>query len=65
MISSARHLWAQISREPICRGRVPIGVQIVGQRYREDLCLDAAAAIERATGVMSDVLIEELEAARG
>ena len=29
-------------------GGVPIGVQIIGQRYREDLCLDAAEAVERA-----------------
>jgi amidase len=27
-------------------GRVPVGVQIVSGRYREDLCLDAGAAIE-------------------
>ena len=29
-------------------GRVPVGVQIVSGRYREDLCLDAGAAIEAA-----------------
>jgi len=29
-------------------GRVPVGVQIVAGRYREDLCLDAGAAIEAA-----------------
>jgi len=29
-------------------GDIPIGVQIIGQRYREDLCLDAAEAVERA-----------------
>jgi amidase len=27
-------------------GRIPVGVQIVSGRYREDLCLDAGAAIE-------------------
>jgi amidase len=49
---------------PVSRsGRVPLGVQLVGQRYREDLCLDAAEAIERATGVMTDSLITELKAA--
>lgn len=31
---------------------VPVGVQIVGSRYREDLCLDAAAAIEKKAGVL-------------
>jgi amidase len=49
---------------PVARvGRVPLGVQLVGQRYREDLCLDAAEAIERATGVMTDSLLAELRAA--
>ena len=32
---------------------VPLGVQIIGPRYREDLCLDAAQAIETATGVLA------------
>ena len=31
----------------------PIGIQIIGSRYREDLCLDAAAAIEARVGVMA------------
>ena len=34
----------------------PIGVQIVGRRYREDTCLDAAEAIERSVGVLSERL---------
>jgi amidase len=29
-------------------GRVPVGVQVVSGRYREDLCLDAGEAIEAA-----------------
>jgi len=32
---------------------VPIGVQVIGQRFREDLCLDAAQAIENAVGVLA------------
>lgn len=32
---------------------VPIGVQIIGQRFREDMCLDAAEVIEREVGVMA------------
>jgi amidase len=32
---------------------LPIGVQITGQRFREDLCLDAAAAIEAALGTLT------------
>ncbi len=32
---------------------VPVGVQVVGPRFREDLCLDAAQAIENATGVLA------------
>jgi amidase len=31
---------------------IPIGVQIAGSRYREDMCLDAAEAIERNVGVL-------------
>lgn len=31
---------------------LPVGVQIVGSRYREDLCLDAAAAIEKRAGIL-------------
>jgi amidase len=31
---------------------LPIGVQIVGRRYREDLCLDAIETIEKQVGVM-------------
>jgi amidase len=32
---------------------VPIGVQIIGPRFREDRCLDAAQVIETATGVLA------------
>ena len=35
---------------------VPLGVQIIGQRFREDLCLDAAQAIENAVGVLAQRL---------
>jgi amidase len=46
---------------PVSRcGRVPIGVQLVGPRYREDLCLAACEVIESATGLMTDALIAEL-----
>jgi amidase len=31
----------------------PVGVQLIGSRYREDTCLDAAAAIEARVGVMA------------
>ena len=34
----------------------PVGVQIIGSRYREDLCLDAAAAIEARVGIMAHQL---------
>jgi amidase len=33
-------------------GGAPAGVQLVASRYREDLCLDAAAAIEARTGTL-------------
>jgi amidase len=31
----------------------PVGVQLIASRYREDLCLDAARAIERRTGILA------------
>jgi amidase len=34
----------------------PVGVQLISGRFREDLCLDAAAAIERAVGVLTKLL---------
>lgn len=34
----------------------PIGVQLVGGPFREDLCLDAAAAIESRVGIMAEQL---------
>jgi len=34
----------------------PIGVQLIGTRYREDVCLDAAAAIESRLGVLAHQL---------
>jgi len=36
----------------------PRGVQIVGQRYREDMVLDAAEAIERKAGILAPRLWE-------
>jgi amidase len=36
----------------------PVGVQLVASRYREDLCLDAAQAIERRIGVLARRLWE-------
>jgi len=35
---------------------VPMGVQIIGPRLREDLCLDAAEAVERGSGILSQQL---------
>ena len=35
---------------------LPVGVQIIGQRYREDMCLDAAAAIEARVGILAHQL---------
>ncbi|MDP6345289.1 MAG: amidase family protein [Alphaproteobacteria bacterium] len=37
---------------------VPTGVQIIGPRLREDLCLDAAEAVERGVGVLARRLWE-------
>ena len=37
---------------------LPVGVQIVGSRYREDMCLDAAEAIERKADILTRQLWE-------
>ena len=39
-------------------GGLPIGVQVLGQRFREDLILDACAAIEARVGSMAERLFE-------
>ncbi len=36
-------------------GGLPIGVQLIGPRFREDWCLDAAAAIEARAGVPTPI----------
>ncbi len=37
---------------------LPVGVQIVGRRFREDLILDACEAIEQRIGIMADALFK-------
>jgi amidase len=34
---------------------MPTGAQIIGDMFREDLCLDAAEAVERAVGVLTPI----------
>jgi amidase len=34
---------------------LPLGVQVIGSRYREDLCLDAAEAIEAQRGLSTPI----------
>jgi len=36
-------------------GGLPLGVQVIGGRYREDLCLDAAEAIEAQRGLPTPI----------
>jgi amidase len=38
----------------------PVGVQLIGSRYREDVCLDAAATIEAKVGIMAKRLWERV-----
>ena len=38
----------------------PIGVQLIAGRYREDLALDAAAAIEKRAGILVQELWEQM-----
>ena len=34
---------------------LPIGVQLIGPRYREDVCLTAAWEVERALGTLTPI----------
>ncbi|GFE04131.1 hypothetical protein Scani_03990 [Streptomyces caniferus] len=34
---------------------LPYGVQLIGRSYREDLCLEAAEAVERRLGVLAPI----------
>ncbi len=36
-------------------GGLPTGVQVIGRRFREDQCLDAAEAVETAMGVLTPI----------
>ena|SRR5215469_13522181 len=36
-------------------GGLPQSVQVIGPRYREDLCLDAAAALEDRVGIITPI----------
>ena len=36
-------------------GGLPQGVQLIGDRFREDLCLDAAEAIEDSLGLVTPI----------
>ena len=48
-VSSMNLLGLPVGIAPIgMHDTSPISVQLIGPRYREDLCLDAAAVIERA-----------------
>lgn len=47
---------ARLARLP--QGEQPIGVQIVGRRWREDLIVDAMAAVEARVGMMADQLFQ-------
>ena len=40
---------------------MPMGVQLIGPRFREDLCLDAAECIEAATGALAERLWSDEE----
>jgi amidase len=40
----------------------PVGVQLIASRYREDVCLDAAVAIEAKVGILAHRLWEQVAA---
>jgi amidase len=44
-------------------GGLPLGVQVIGPRLREDLCLDAAETIEAALGLATPIEVRPARAA--
>ena len=44
-----------VARPVGIRDGLPQAVQLIGPRYREDLCLDAAAAIEDRLGILTPI----------
>ena len=47
--------WPSVALPVGVRNGLPQGVQVIGPRYREDLCLDAAEAIEARLGVLTPI----------
>ena len=41
--------------------QLPVGVQIIGPRFREDLCLDAVEVLEQRVGVLAEELWREMD----
>ena len=41
-------------------GQQPVNIQIVGQRWREDLIVDAMISVEKRVGQMSDILWQQM-----
>ena len=54
---SATDLWRLSAVElPVgIAAGLPQSVQVIGPRYREDLCLDAAAALEDRLGIVTPI----------
>lgn len=46
---------SRLADTPNMPGTDMTGQRIIGPRYREDLCLDAAAALEEALGVLTSI----------
>jgi amidase len=56
MIGPVNNLGLPAAAVPVGEaGGLPQGVQVIGPRWREDLCLDAAAAIEAALGTLTPI----------
>jgi amidase len=55
MVVAVNYLGLPSAAVPLGDRAAPQAVQLIGPRYREDLCLDAAEAVERVLGVRAPV----------
>ena len=55
MVVAVNYLGLPSAAVPLGDSAAPQAVQLIGPRFREDLCLDAAEAVERTLGARAPI----------